>query len=444
VNTAVTVYNEDRALIKDTRTFTLDAGGNRVRFDDVTSGIVPGSVQVEPADGQGGVEVLEQNYAYDLVSTPQLLQRFLDQEVRVVSEGGRVFAGTLLSGSDDVILRRKDEGVDVIKLSQIREISFPDLPEGLASKPSLIWDLASDKSGSRDLTVTYATTGFTWSADYVVRLTDRADAVDLSGWVTVDNRSEATFKGAKLKLVAGKVAVVQDVATRTCATEVLGAYGYGMGGGAMNKSRPVERGFFDYHLYEMPRPVTLDAKEKKQVQFVQVEGAKAEVTYKMTFDGYFYTTTTATRHPTILVKLVNDEASHLGVPLPAGTVRVYKADTDGAVELAGESRIEHTPKDEKVELQVGEAFDLVGEWKQKDHKVVGAFSDEYTYEMVVRNHKSQDARVQVDHQAYTWGEWKVTRSTAPWTKADTGSLRFDVDVPAGGETKVEYVVRTRW
>ena len=443
VSSAITVYNAGRALVKDTRRFDLDAGSNNIRFDEVTSGIVPASVHVEAADGTP-VAVVEQNFEYDLVSTQRLLQRYLGEHVKVTTEEGQVFSGDLLSGGADVILGTEEGGVVALRGDQIRDLEFPELPEGLASRPSLVWDLEAADGGQRDLTVTYLSGGFTWSADYIVELSDDDSAVDVSGWVTVDNTTEASFSDTSLKLVAGGVNIIS---TPVAQAEALGylmadaSVGYGGGGGS--RRQPVQREFFDYHLYEIPDPVDLDAHQTKQVEFVSVAEVPADIGYDLRFDGYWYGTT-VTRHPTVTVELINGEEQKMGMPLPEGTVRVYKDDIDGASELVGESRIQHTPKNETVELTVGEAFDIVGEWKQTNHRVISDWVETFTYEAVVRNHKAEAVAVTVDHVPYHWSEWKVLRSSVDATRPDNATARFELEIPAEGETTLTYTIRTKW
>ncbi len=444
VSSAVTVYNAGRALVKDTRRFDLEAGTNHVRFDEVTSGIIPASVHVEAGDGTP-VAVVEQNFEYDLVSTQRLLQRYLGQPIRVTTEEGQVFEGDLLSGGTDVILGTDEGGVVALSSEQIRDLEFPELPEGLASRPSLVWELEAADGGDRDLTVTYLSGGFGWSADYIVELGEDDSAVDVSGWVTVNNDTEASFRDTSLKLVAGGVNLVS---TPMAQAEALGYLAdasttYGWGGGGGTRRQPVERTFFDYHLYEIPEPVDLAAHQTKQVEFVSVKGVPAEITYDLRFDGYWYGTT-VTRHPTVTVELVNGEEQKMGMPLPEGTVRVYKDDVDGASELVGESRIQHTPKEETLELAVGEAFDIVADWRQTKHKVVSAYVEHFTYEAVVRNHKTEPIQVTVDHVPYHWSEWKVLRSSMDATRPDNATARFELEVPAEGETTLTYTIRTRW
>ena len=439
-NSALTIYNGGRALVKDTRAFTLEQGENVVRFDDVTSGIIPGSVHVE-ALGESAVAVHEQNFEYDLVSTPRLMQRYLDEEIQVTMEDGSIHSGTLLAGGSDVILEDAVGGITVLRADHIRDYQFPDLPEGLASRPSLLWSLDAAAGGEQDLTVTYLTSGFNWSADYIVQLSEGQEQVDLSGWVSVTNNTEATFDQAHLKLVAGNVNMVSVEELPVAEDEAF----YDLADVTTRRSvnKPVERSFFDYHLYELPLPVTARAHETKQVEFADVQGVAAEVQYDLQFGGYWYGNT-VTRHPQVSVEIVNGKDSALGIPLPAGIVRVYKADIDGAAELVGESRIEHTPVDETIELNVGEAFDIVGEWKQTKHRIINSRTNDYSYEAVVRNHKTEEVTVTLAHQPYHWGEWKVTKTNGDHTRPDNAHLEFEVTVPPEGETTLTYTIRSRW
>ena len=439
VASALTVYNGGRALVKDTRRFDLETGENAVRFDDVSSGIIPGSVQVAGTDTR--VTVHEQNYEYDLVSTSKLLQRYLGETIQVTTQEGHIHSGTLLSGSGDVILEPLGGGVVVLRLDQIRDFEFPGLPEGLSSRPSLMWDLDAEQGGDQDLTVTYLTGGFGWHADYVVTLSDDDDAVDISGWVSVTNNSEATFDDAHLKLVAGDVNLVATP-DATVADELDARYAR-RESAAQAKAMPVERSFFDYHLYEMPRAVTLRSHETKQVEFIDAGAVAAEVTYELAYDGYWYGET-VTRHPSVSVEILNSEDKGLGAPLPAGIVRVYKRDIDGASELAGESRIEHTPRDEKVRLTVGQAFDIVGEWRQTQRRDISMWVQDVSYEVVLRNHKPEDVSLTLTQHPYAWGQWTVRNATAEHTKTDNNTLKFDVTVPADGELTVTYTIRNRW
>lgn len=445
----LTVYNSDLGLVKDHRQMTLEKGVNFVRFSDVASGIDPTSVHFRSLTDPEGTSVLEQNYEYDVVGSAKLLRKYLDEEITLVTEDGSVYTGKLLSGADDIILQASDGKVTVVKANQVREFQFPALPDGLITKPSLLWQLDAALAGRHDVEVTYLTGGITWSADYVVVLAADDASLGLNGWVTVDNRSGATYKDARLKLIAGDIHRVQP-------TRELMAYDLARKAGAAPTPEQVaEREFFEYHLYEIQRPVTVKDQQTKQIEFVGAEGVKAEKIF--VYDGlgggswYSYgPITDPTYGPTsnkkvmVLVEFKNSEADGLGVPLPKGRVRVYKEDTGGGTEFVGEDAIDHTPKDERVRLYLGDAFDIVGERKQTDFKRLGERTIEESFEISLRNHKGEAVEVRVVEHLFRWSEWEITAKSQDFTKLDSSSVEFRVNVPKDGEAKITYTVRYRW
>lgn len=445
----LTVYNSDLGLVKDHRQMTLEKGVNFVRFSDVASGIDPTSVHFRSLTDPDGTTVLEQNYEYDVVGSAKLLRKYLDEEITLVTEDGSVYTGKLLSGADDIILQASDGKVTVVKANRVREFQFPALPDGLITKPSLLWQLDAALAGRHDVEVTYLTGGITWSADYVVVLAADDASLGLNGWVTVDNRSGATYKDARLKLIAGDIHRVQP-------TRELMAYDLARKAGAAPTPEQVaEREFFEYHLYEIQRPVTVKDQQTKQIEFVGAEGVKAEKIF--VYDGlgggswYSYgPITDPTYGPTsnkkvmVLVEFKNSEADGLGVPLPKGRVRVYKEDTGGGTEFVGEDAIDHTPKDERVRLYLGDAFDIVGERKQTDFKKLGERTIEESFEISLRNHKGEAVEVRVVEHLFRWSEWEITAKSQDFTKLDASSVEFRVNVPKDGEAKITYTVRYRW
>ena len=445
----LTVYNSDLGLVKEHRQMTLEKGLNFVRFSDVAAGIDPTSVHFRSLTDPEGTAVLEQNYEYDVVGSAKLLRKYVDQQITLVTDDGSVYTGKLLSGADDIILQAADGKVTVVKASQVREFQFPALPEGLITKPSLLWQLEAAKAGAHDVEVTYLTSGITWSADYVVVLAPDDASLGLNGWVTVDNRSGATYKDARLKLIAGDIHRVQPA-------QELVAYDLARKGApAPTAEQVAERQFFEYHLYEVQRPVTVKDQQTKQIEFVSAEGVKAEKIF--VYDGlgggswrYYGPITDPNYGPTsnkkvmVLVEFKNSEASGLGIPLPKGRVRVYKEDTGSGTEFVGEDEIDHTPKDERVRLYLGDAFDIVGERKQTDFKQLGERTIEESFEISVRNHKSEAVEVRVVEHMFRWSEWEITAKSQDYTKLDSSSVEFRVNVPKDGEAKITYTVRYRW
>lgn len=447
---ALTVYNQGTALVRDRRQFDLDQGLNELRFGDVAASIDPTSVLFASLTDPRGTSVLEQNYEYDLVGSAALLEKYIDQEIRVVTTDGTLYAGRLLSGNGDIILQDGDGKVTVVGADDIQEFSFPALPEGLITKPTLVWRLLSSRDGQQDVEITYLTGGVSWQADYVVRLRADDQAIDLDGWVTVNNTSGATFKDALLKLVAGDLQRLVE-AKAAGMLDALEAF-------PTATAQAVEqREFFEYHLYEIPRPVTVRDRETKQIEFVRApavaadkffvyDGAQCQsYAWYCTFSGYPQTDPSygVVSNPKVMV-MVEFDTEDVDADLPRGRVRVYQEDVDGAALLIGEDTIDHTPKGETVRLYVGDAFDIVGERIQTDFSLPSPKSVEETYRIVLRNHKDEAVEVRVAEHLFRWSNWRILRASHDYEELDSSNIEFRVRVPANGETEVSYTVLYSW
>jgi len=446
---ALTVYNQGTALVRDRRQFDLHQGVNELRFGDVAASIDPTSVLFTSLTDPQGTSVLEQNFEFDLVGAAALLEKYIDQEIRVVTQDGTLYAGTLLSGRGDIILQGDDGKITVVGADDIQEFSFPALPDGLISKPTLVWRLLAGRDGRQDVEITYLTGGVGWQADYVVRLAADDRAVDLDGWVTVSNTSGATFRDALLKLVAGDLQrLAQPRAADFAAMEMA----------PTATAQAVEqREFFEYHLYQVPRPVTVRDNETKQIEFVRAPAVAAEkffvydglqcqsYAWYCSFSGYPQTDPSygVVSNPKVMV-MVEFDTDDVDADLPRGRVRVYQQDIDGASLLIGEDTIDHTPKGETVRLYVGDAFDIVGERVQTDFSLPSPKSVEETYRIVLRNHKDEAVEVRVVEHLFRWSNWRILRASHDYTKMDSSNIEFRVRVPAEGETEVSYTVLYTW
>lgn len=444
----LTVYNQNLGLVKETRTLMLTEGTNEVRFTDVAAKIKPTSVQVVSLTDPGGTTVLEQNYEYDIVSSEKLLQKYVDREITLTTEDGTTYTGTLLSGRGDIILAT-EEGIKMVRLGQVREFSFPTLPEGLITKPTLVWLLRASETGEQPFQVTYLTDGINWSADYVATLAAGDVSLALTGWVTLDNRTGTSYQDAKLKLVAGDIHRVTGVAMDV----------YEMARGmAIPEMAPqvTERAFFEYHMYEVQRPVTVRDAQTKQVEFVtapEVGVAKVYV-YQSTPFAYYphrgritdpgYGASSDSKVQ-VRLELTNDEESGLGIPLPRGTVRVYQEDIDGGAEFVGEDYIDHTPRNEDISLLLGNAFDLVGERKQVAFRKLGERLIEETIEISLRNRKQEDdVTIRIIENLFRAQDSEIIRASHDYEMVNAHTARFEVPVSADGESTVTYTVRYRW
>jgi hypothetical protein len=437
---AVTVYNQNLALVRETRNLALRPGIGALRFMDVPSQINPRTVHVQPLQA-GGPEVLEQNYEYDLISPEKLMEKYVGREVEVVEQADdltqRTVKATLLSVHGGPVYRIGDR----IVLGQGGKVTFPELPGDLVARPTLVWSLDAPKAGPVATEVSYLTDGMSWSADYVavVEADDRRTA--LSGWVTIDNRSGAGFKDATLKLVAGDV--------RRVTPERL--MQYEMDAAARVKTMAAapqfrEEAFFEYHLYTLDRPATIKDNQTKQLALFSAPSVPVTKKLLVTGESWWFRSQMGNGTQNLDVKVVlelkNDQASNLGMPLPRGIVRVYKKDRAGAQQFVGEDSIDHTPKDEMVRLYVGDAFDVVAEKSQTDYRAVSPREAESAWSLSLRNRKDEDVTITVREPM--GGDWKLLSSSVPGKKIDQQTLEFLVSVPKGQEVKLTYRVGVRW
>lgn len=449
-NLSLTVYNAGTALVRDLRRFSFVEGLNVISFRDVAASMDPTSVLFKNLTNPEGTMVLEQNYEYDLVGVASLLEKYLDETIQVVTEDGTEYSGTLLSGRGDIILQSKNGEVTVIKIESVQDFSFPELPDGLIVKPTLVWRLLSEAAGEQDVEITYLTGGISWQADYVVLLAADDSSIDLDGWVTLINSSGTSFPDAKLKLIAGDLQRLAQpgfaVADMAFEAEYLAA------------QAPVEqREFFEYHLYEIPRPVTVKDQETKQIEFVASTAVPAEKFF--VYDGlqcrfgYWYCSFYGSprmdpsygiaSNAKIMVMLEFD-SEEVDADLPRGRVRIYQEDIDGAALLIGEDSIDHTPKGETVRLYVGDAFDIVGERIQTDYRLPTSKSIIETFEITLRNHKDEDVEVRVVEHMSRWSEWRILESNADYVKMDSSTIEFRIRIPENGEKVLTYTVRYDW
>ncbi len=443
----LTVYNQNLALVKDRRTLQLEEGINEVAFRDVASQIDPTSVLFRSLTDVTGTVVLEQNYEYDIVGSQKLLEKYIDQDIELVTEDGSAYTGTLLSGAQDIILQAGDGTVTIVKLGQVREFTFPELPEGLITKPTLLWQVEAAEEGTHNVEVTYMTGGINWQADYVLLLDSADEEIDLDGWVTLNNSSGATYRDARLKLIAGDIHRARD--------EFAYAEGAVLAAPMPAREPEVEeREFFEYHLYEVQRPVTVKDRQTKQIEFATASDVSVDKFFVYDASQYPYPVyqpitepsygDTGNRKVMVMLEFENSEQAGLGIPLPKGKVRVYKEDIDGSTQFIGEDRIDHTPRDETVRLYLGDAFDIVGERVRTDFRKPGSRSIEESYEISIRNHKDEDVEVRVVEHMFRWTEWEITKETMEHVKTDAQTVEYHLEVPADGEVTFEYTVFYRW
>ena len=422
---AVTVYNENLGVVKDRRTFRVARGFSEVEFTDVASSIDPTSVHLRPL-GKSDVEIMSQDYRYDLVSTDKLLEKYVDQPIDVATKDGQVKRGTLLSfDPGSLVIQDPGAGLTLLNRAEVRQVGLKELPKGLITRPTLVWRLRAEEGGARDLEVSYITGGINWHAEYVAVVEESGSRLDIQGWASVENHSGATYENAKLKLIAGTIHRAPVPRPMPYASDLR------MG---KIESQLAERGFAEYHLYELPERATVANNEVKQVGLLHADGVRS--VRKFTYDGSVDDAQVQVR-----VEFQNDAASNLGMPLPGGIVRVFQRDTDGSLELVGEDRIQHTPRGETVRVAVGSAFDIAAERKQSDLRQVGKGVTEASYEIMLTNHRKAAADVTVIEHAE--GQWEILKTTLPHRKKDSRTFEFTVRCDPEKPVTVAYTVRMR-
>lgn len=424
---AVTIYNDNLAVVKDKRTFDISEGISHIEMTDVAQMLNPASVHID-IDG----EVLEQNYQYDLVSFDKILQRYIDKDVRLFNEKGEMFEGILLSSfGGQIVLKSKNGGLLMLPSTEDYRISVGELPEGLKTRPTLIWQVDADKTGKQDVEISYHTGGIRWTAEYVAVLSEDEKTLDLNSWVNIENQSGATYQNAKLKLVAGDVNRAKPVYANGMVKKELYA---------MDRAQEgfQEQEFFEYHIYNLQRPTTISDRENKQITLFEAD--KIAVNKKFIYSNDYRQNRNggAQGKVAVVLEFENSTSNHLGMPMPKGTVRVNKSDGE-SIEFIGEDFIDHTPKDENVKLKIGNAFDLVVEEKQTDNRKISNKIHENDFEITLKNRKKED--VKIDVERYFGTNWEIVKSNFEFKKKDAFAINYNIPVKAGEEVILKYTVR---
>jgi hypothetical protein len=436
---AVTIYNSNIGLVKDTRLIEFKPGIHELKFMDVAAKIDPTTVHIKSLINGSSLSILEQNYEYDLLNPQKLLEKYVGQKVQLATinpetKKEEIVEATLLSTQGGNIFQIGDK----IHIGHHGRILLSRIPENLISQPTLVWMVENKLSKPQKVEASYLTSGINWKADYVAVLNKLDTMTDLTGWVTLDNRSGATYRNALLKLVAGDIHRVQaemqmDYARAKAAVKEAASPQF------------KEESFFEYHLYTLDRRTTVKDNQTKQMTLLDANRVPLKKLF--IFSGrpqyYYYQDQSSNKQKIgVFLELENSRKNNLGIPLPKGTIRVYKEDKDGSLQFVGEDRIDHTPKDEKFKIKIGEAFDVVGERVQTEYKRLGRNLFEVAFEVSLRNHKNEDIKVFVEEPIP--GDWEMLSKTHPYEKVNAHLIRFEVPVAKDKEEKVKYRIRFRY
>jgi hypothetical protein len=443
VDLALTVYNSDLALVRDVRNLRLRRGISELQFADIAATVNPATVHFRSLTQPAELDVLEQNYEYDLLEPDKLLRKYVGRDVTLIrnrQENGTTrseeVTARLLSYNTAPVWQIGGEIVTGLHADHIR---FPEVPQNLFARPTLLWTLENGGAEAHRVEAAYLASRLSWNADYVLKVARDDRAADLDGWVTLTNASGTAFRNARLQLVAGDLNRVRQAIGRMMADEARPA--------SKAASEMTQESFSEYHLYTLGRKTSINNAQTKQVSLLGGTGVPVLKRFVVEGQNFYYHNT---YHPGAPIKDVvqvyyqfkNEERSGLGVPMPAGTVRVYQADSKGGTQFVGEDRIGHTPKDETLNLKIGNAFDVVAERNQTDFQKIAGRTHEVAFEITLRNHKTTPISVEVNEPL--GGTWQMLQSTHQWTKTAAWAAKFTVPVAASGTAVLKYRVRVTY
>ncbi len=446
---AVTIYNDNLALVKDTREVRLPKGEARLAFQEVSAQIRPETAALRNLTAPRDFWVAEQNFDFDLLTPQKLLEKYVGDQVTVVrtvrgeGAGDREVreAATVLATNGGTVLQFADR----IETTVPGRIIFPKVPANLRARPTLVISLHSGVEKAQQLELSYLTGGLSWRADYVANLAPDEKTLDLSGWVTLTNQSGAAYPNATLQLVAGDVNRARQRPERALAKSDMVM---SMAGAA---PKMAEESLFEYHLYTLDRPTTLAVNQTKQVALLTASAVPVRKDYLLQGQNYYYSGSYGElgekQKVGVFLEFDNRESSRLGMPLPKGILRVYKRDSEGCAQFVGEDSLDHTPKNELVRLKLGDAFDVTARRKQTDYKSLGRQGKfgsvhESAFQVEIKNAKKEPVTVSLLEPLP--GDWEVLQESHPHTKEAAGTAKFRVTVPAEGSATLTYRVRVRW
>ncbi len=442
---AVTIYNDNLALIKDQRKVKLKTGLNNLAMRDVSAQIRPETALLRSLAMGSSLTILEQNFDFDLLTPQALLEKFVGRKVTVIKTNpanGQESneSAEVLAASNGVVLRMADR----IETGIPGRISYSDVPANLKDRPTLSILLQNKIPSEQNVELSYLTSGLNWKADYVAELGQNEDKIDLSGWVTLNNTSGTSYRNAKLQLVAGDLNRVREprpMAAKTMRMEMMADAAPSM----------QEESLLEYHLYSMDRPTTINENQSKQVALLSTTGINARKELVLKGADYYYQSSYGDlgqkMKVSVFLEFENNASNKLGIPLPKGVMRVYKKDTQGNAQFIGEDQIDHTPKNEKVRLKLGESFDVTADKKQTDFKKLPNpgkpnIMVESAYEIILKNAKKEPATVLV--QEPIPGDWKILKASHVADKSSSNTATWKIEVPAEGKTTLNYRVQVKY
>jgi hypothetical protein len=440
----VTVYNSNIALIRDVRQLTLPGGAFRLKFEDIAATVNPATVHFRSLNEPDKLGVIEQNYEYDLLEPAKLLHKYVGKEVTLVrsyQENGTTkheeVKATLLADNNGPVWKI---GNDIVTGIYSESLRFPEVPANLFDRPTLLMSLDNSGGRKQQIEASYLANNLSWNADYVLTVAREDKSADLDGWVTLSNNSGTAFHNARLQLVAGDLNRLPAAARGDVMMEMKTR-------NAAAAPQFQQENFSEYHLYTLGRRTSVEDKETKQISLLQGSGVPVEKIFVVNGQNFYYHNYQNPGSPQkdpvmVFYKFKNEEKAGLGMPLPAGNVRVYQKDSKGGILFVGEDHIDHTPKDENITVKIGNAFDVIAERKQTDFKKIATNVYEMEFEITLRNHK--DAPITVEVNEPIGGTWEMLSSTYKFTKTAAFAAQFKVGVDKSGTSILKYRVRVTY
>ncbi len=441
----LTVYNSNIALVRDVRQIALPAGAFRLKLMDIAATVNPATVHFRSLTDPEKLGVVEQNYEYDLLEPAKLLHKYVGKEITLVrsyQENGTTkheeIKATLLADNNGPVWKI---GNDIVTGMYVESYRFPSVPANLYDRPTLLMSLENSGARKQQIEASYLASNLNWNADYVLTVARDDASADLDGWVTLTNNSGTPFHNARLQLVAGELNRLPQSANGYVARDMVAAKA------VPAPAQFAQENFSEYHLYTLNRKTSVEDKESKQISLLEGSGVPVEKLFVVNGQNYYYHQRQNPGSPLkdpvmVYYKFKNDQKAGLGIPLPAGNIRVYQKDSKGGVLFAGEDHIDHTPKDEDVSVHIGNAFDVVAERKQTDFKKIDTSTWEMEFEITLRNHKDAPIVVQVNEPI--GGDWRILETTYKAEKTSAFSARFNVPVAKDGASVLRYRIQVRW
>jgi len=440
----LTIYNQGAAQIRETRSIALQAGETTLELQDLPETLDPTSLTFLSLSDPNGTTLQEQSFHYDLGSLDRLFDRYRGESLSITAADGSIITGDLLREQHgELFLRGADGQLQYLQVHNARDIQFPALPEPVITQPTLKWRVQSSTGGEQQIEISYLAGGMIWSADYTLLLAADEASLDLTGWVTVENRSGKAYDGARLKLVAGDIERLEAQPEMLAETRMMAM-------DMADEAAPTfqQRELFEYQLYEIARPLHIRNRESQQIQFLRAAAIPASTMYILDLSppahAYYHPIDrpnydSASGAASTVLQFGGEDSTL--ADLPAGRARVYQRDMDGARLLIGENRIDHSPQGEQVRIPLGSAFDLRGERLVSDFSTPSATLLRESFEITLRNHKDEAVEVLVPERLYRWGEWEISESSLPYRKRDASTIEFLVPLAAGEEASLHYTVQ---